>query len=247
MPNNELLIEILKDQVKPALGCTEPGAVAYAVARAKELLGTEVEKLSIRVDKNILKNGMDVGIPGTSERGIVFAAALSLVAGKSEYALEVLKDVTPDSIEKAHGITSSEMIELDLDKEADGLYISVEAKGGKDRARVVIRDAHTNIVFESRNDEILLDKGSCGRSGNSAPGKSGVKYRIKDFSIDDLISFADGVPIEDIAFIRDGMDMNMRIAQIGISESGSLGIGKYFHGREKDVFSKAKAYTAAAS
>ena len=135
MPSNELLIEILKDQVKPALGCTEPGAVAYAVARAKELLGTEVEKLSIRVDKNILKNGMDVGIPGTSERGIVFAAALSLAAGKSEYVLEVLKDVNSDSIEKAHDITNSGMIELDLDKDADGLYISVEAKGGKDRAR----------------------------------------------------------------------------------------------------------------
>jgi L-cysteine desulfidase len=247
MPSNELLIEILKDQVKPALGCTEPGAVAYAVARAKELLGTEVEKLSIRVDKNILKNGMDVGIPGTSERGIVFAAALSLAAGKSEYVLEVLKDVNSDSIEKAHDITNSGMIELDLDKDADGLYISVEAKGGKDRTRVVIRDAHTNIVFESRNDEVLLDKGSCSSGGDSAPKKSEVKYRIKEFSIDDLVGFVDGVPIEDIAFIRDGMDMNMRIAEIGVSENSSLGIGRYFHGRERDVFSKAKAYTAAAS
>ena len=120
MPSNELLIEILKDQVKPALGCTEPGAVAYAVARAKELLGTEVEKLSIRVDKNILKNGMDVGIPGTSERGIVFAAALSLAAGKSEYVLEVLKDEFRQH-RKAHDITNPDD-ELDLDKDADGLY-----------------------------------------------------------------------------------------------------------------------------
>ena len=111
---------------------------------------------------------------------------------------------------------------------------------------MVIRDAHTNIVFESRNDEVLLDKGPCS-TGRIRARQSEVKYRIKEFSIDDLIDFVDGVPIEDIAFIRDGMDMNMRIAEIGISESGSLGIGRYFHGRELDVFSKAKAYTAAAS
>jgi L-cysteine desulfidase len=80
----DLLTDILKNQVTPALGCTEPGAVAYATARAKELLGAEVKKLNIEVDKNILKNGASVGIPGTKEHGIVFAAALSLIIGKSE-------------------------------------------------------------------------------------------------------------------------------------------------------------------
>ncbi|HPY56934.1 MAG TPA: serine dehydratase subunit alpha family protein, partial [Sedimentibacter sp.] len=96
-----LLTNILKNQVTPALGCTEPGAVAYAVARAKEILGSEVNKLNLEVDKNILKNGFSVGIPGTEEHGIIFAAALSLVIGKSEYALEVLKDVDKESIDRA--------------------------------------------------------------------------------------------------------------------------------------------------
>lgn len=86
---NKLLTDILKNQVTPALGCTEPGAVAYAVARAKEILGSEIKNLNLEVDKNILKNGYSVGIPGTSEHGIIFAAALSLVIGKSDYVLEV--------------------------------------------------------------------------------------------------------------------------------------------------------------
>ena len=93
MNRNETLIAILKDQVVPALGCTEPGAVAYAVARAKGLLGTKVDSMVVYVDKNVLKNGLGVGIPGTPERGIVFACALALEIGKSEYKLEVLKGV----------------------------------------------------------------------------------------------------------------------------------------------------------
>ena len=87
------IIEIIKSQVKPAWGCTEPGAVAYGVARAKEILGEKVEELKIITDKNILKNALVVGIPGTEEEGIIFAAALSLVMGKSEYELEVLKGI----------------------------------------------------------------------------------------------------------------------------------------------------------
>lgn len=153
-----LLTEILKNQVTPALGCTEPGAVAYAVARAKEILGSEVKIVNVEVDKNILKNGYSVGIPGTSEHGIIFAAALSLVIGKSDYLLEVLKDVNNDSIDKALKIVDSNIISLSLNSKVQGLYIKAVVIGDKDTATVVIRNAHTNIIFESKNDEILIDK-----------------------------------------------------------------------------------------
>ena len=114
MNRNETLIAILKDQVVPALGCTEPGAVAYAVARAKELLGTKVDSMVVYVDKNVLKNGLGVGIPGTPERGIVFACALALEIGKAEYVLEVLKDCTPEAIDAARAVAASGCIELFL-------------------------------------------------------------------------------------------------------------------------------------
>lgn len=249
MINNELLVEILNNQVTPALGCTEPGAVAYAVARAKELLGCQVKELKISVDKNILKNGMDVGIPGTRERGIVFAAALALAVGKSEYVLQALKDVDDESIETAHKIVDSKMVKLELNEKADGLYVCVDALGEKDRSRVIIKNNHTNIVFESKNDEVLLNNNLSAAEGpvKCKPANREIKYEIKAFSFDDLIDFVTSVPIEKLAFIQDGIDMNMRIAKAGILEDLGVGMGKYFYDRANDSVSKAKALTAAAS
>jgi L-cysteine desulfidase len=245
MSNYELLVEILRSQVKPALGCTEPGAVAYGVARAKELLGGDVKELKISVDRNILKNGMGVGIPGTKERGIVFAAALSLVIGKAEYALEVLRDVTAESIEAANDIVKAKIIKLDLEEDTDGLYIRVDAIGEKDHSRVIIKNSHTNIVFESMNGEVLLDREQSGSSPAAVPEE--IKQEIKNYSFSDLIDFASNAPMEELAFIQDGIDMNMRIARADLSEEPGIGIGKYFYDQARDVFERAKAYTAAAS
>lgn len=241
-----LLTDILKNQVTPALGCTEPGAVAYAVARAKEILGTEVKKLNIEVDKNILKNGFSVGIPGTDEHGIIFAAALSLIIGKSEYVLEVLKDVDEDSIRKALEIVDSNIIDLKLKSHIQGLYIKAEAIGHMDRATVIIRDAHTNIIFERKNDEVLFDK-EINAGNEEKKVKNEIKFEIKNFTIDELIDYANTVPIEEISFIQKGIDMNLKIADAGLNEGQGLGLGSYMYKKAGDVFTMAKAYTAAAS
>lgn len=249
MKNNQLIVDILKNQVTPALGCTEPGAVGYAVARAKELLGTEVKELLISVDKNILKNGMDVGIPGTNERGIVFAAALSLVIGKSEYILEVLKDVSDDSIKKAFKIVESKIIKLELKENTQGLYICVDAIGENDKTRVLIKNAHTNIVYESKNDVVILDDSvtKIDLRFDHIPALKDIKYEIKKLTIDELIDFTNNVPIDELTFIQDGIDMNTRIAMVGILDDLGIGLGKYLYNNASDVFSMAKAYTAAAS
>ena len=247
MTNNKLLIDILKNQVTPALGCTEPGAVGYAVARANELLGSEVRELIISVDKNILKNGMEVGIPGTNERGIIFAAALSLVVGKSEYILEVLKDVSEESIKEAFKIVVSKIIKLELKDNTDGLYICIDAIGDNDKSRVIIKKAHTNIVYESRNDIVILDDSSTIVHIDDIPAPKNIKYEIKKFTIDELIDFTNNVPIDELSFIQQGIDMNTQIAKVGISDALGVGLGKYLYNYGGDVFSIAKAYTAAAS
>ena len=239
-----LLVEILKDQVRPSLGCTEPGAVAYAVSRAKELLSSNIKRLNISVDKNVLKNGMDVGIPGTTETGIIFAAALAIVVGKSEYSLEALKDVEEKDVSKALKIMEDKMIHLELNSETDGLFIAVDAIDENDRSRVVIKNTHTNIVFESKDDLVLLDNDVVEMKESKE-----IRYKIRDFSFDDLIDFVNKVDIEDIGFIQDGIDMNLKIAHVGINEDLGLeiGLGKYLHKNANDVYSMAKAYTAAAS
>jgi len=239
--NEQLLIAILKNQVVPALGCTEPGAVAYAVARAKELLDGEVKKLNIYADKNIIKNGMSVGIPGTSEHGIIFAAALSMIVGKSEYKLEVLKDVDSESIDKSLDIVGSGIISLNLNGDIEGLYIKAEAFSDHDTSCVIIRNSHTNIIYESKNKEVLID------NPVNITATSEIKYAIKDYLIDELICFSDSINIEDIEFIQKGIDINIRIANAGLKEHTGVGMGSYFYKSAKDVFSLAKAYTAAAS
>ena len=239
--DKQLLIDILKNQVVPALGCTEPGAVAYAVARAKEILGYEVKKLNIYADKNIIKNGMSVGIPGTNEHGIIFAAALSLVIGNSDYKLEVLKDVNNESIDKSLEIVSSGIISLKLIEDIQGLYIKVEAISENDSSCVIIKNSHTNIIYESRNNEVILDKPI------NIASPTEIKYEIKKFSIEELIYFSDNIDIKEIEFIQNGIDINMRIADAGLNEQTGVGMGRYFYKSATDVFSMAKAYTAAAS
>ncbi len=247
--DKKLILKILKDQVKPALGCTEPGAVAYAVARAREILNEDVKKINISVDKNILKNGLVVGIPGTEEKGIIFAAALSLIIGKSRYLLEVIKDVTDKAIEEAANIIDSNIIHLDLNKEVDDLYIRVDAVGKKNESRVIIKNSHTNIVFESRNDEILLDKEEEKNEEDTSTDKkeNEIRDEIKKYSFDEIIEFVYNVSIEDISFIQDGINMNMRMAEVGLSEDLATSIGKSFYNTADDLISKAKAYTIAAS
>jgi len=242
MKNNELLINILKDQVVPALGCTEPTAVAYAVAKAKEILEEEVVSLDIFADKNILKNGKEVGIPGTHEKGIVVASALALIVGKSEYKLEVLKEVTDASLNIALELIDKNIITLSHKKDTDGLYIEVLAKGKTNTSRVIIRKTHLNIVLIEKNGECLSKE----EQSNNA-SKPSLRDRIKEFKISELKEFVDTVEFENIAFINEGILMNKRIAFDGLHDKLGLGLGNMLNTNEKDFEQYAKAITAAAS
>jgi L-cysteine desulfidase len=242
MLNKDIILQILKDSVKPALGCTEPGAVAYAVSRAKEILNEEISKLTISVDKNILKNGMFVIIPGTKEKGIIFAAALSMVCGRSEYGLEALKDVNNSDIEKAKEIIKNNVIYLELKKDIEGLYIKIEAENYSHKSVVIIKNKHDNIVFESKDDLVIKSDKSTNEVANSHS-----ENKIKDFSIYDLIDFVNNVEIEKIEFISDGIEMNKKIAYAGLEEDVGVGFGKFIRGKVVDTESLAVALTVSAS
>ncbi|KGK87624.1 L-serine ammonia-lyase, iron-sulfur-dependent, subunit alpha [Clostridium sp. HMP27] len=245
--NEELLLNILKNQVTPALGCTEPGAVAYAVAVAKEALHEEVKSLEIIVDKNILKNGMEVGIPGTKEKGIIFAAALSLVMGKSEYKLEALKGISEEDIQKAFKIVNEKIIKLNLKDDISGLYIEVIAKGIGNISISKIRNTHLNLVSVSRNEEILFEKEEVlANNEEKKEDASNLRDRIREFTISDLIMFVNEIDYEKIKFIDDGIQMNMAMGNVGLKGESGIGIAK-FYSKLEGVENKAKALTAAAS
>jgi L-cysteine desulfidase len=238
----ELLVNILRDQVVPALGCTEPTAVAYAVAKAKEVLGEDITGLEIYVDRNIFKNGKEVGIPGTDKKGILTAAALSMVIGKSEYKLQVLKDVSDESLKSALDIIDRNMIKLNLKKDVKGLYIEVIARKGRNSSRVIIRNSHLNIVMIEKNGTQIFSKDS----GNNIADKPSLRDKIREFTIEDFKDFVDNVSYEKIKFIEDGINMNEEIGKTGLKLDLGIGIGHLFN-NSSNAEQYAKAITSAAS
>lgn len=212
---NSLLFDILKDQVTPALGCTEPIAVALAVAKAKETLGSLPERLEIKVDRNIFKNALAVGIPKTKEKGLYMASALALVAGKSKYKLEVLKDITEEDILEAGKIVDSNIIHVDIAKEKTGLYVEVTAVFGKEESKVIIKDKHDNIVSVEKNGEVIFNQ----EAKNT--DKFSLKESIKGMKIRDLVEFATQVEVSSLELVDEGIKMNKKMAEAGMdSEYG---------------------------
>ena len=207
---NSLLFDILKDQVTPALGCTEPIAVALAVAKAKETLGSLPERLEIKVDRNIFKNALAVGIPKTKEKGLYMAAALALVAGKSKYKLEVLKDITEEDILEAGKIVDSNIIHVDIAKEKIGLYVEVTAVFGKEKSKVIIKDKHDNIVLVEKNGEVIFNQ----EAKNT--DKFSLRESIKGMKIRDLVEFATQVEVSSLELVDEGIKMNKKMAEAGM-------------------------------
>lgn len=240
MYNDDLLINILKDGVVPALGCTEPMAVAYAVAKAKELLEEQVVELNISVDKNILKNGKEVGIPGTDKKGIIMAAALAVIVGKSEYKLQVIKDLTVDDIQKALDLIKEEIIHLNLKEGITGLYIEVEAKGKNNTSRVLIKNSHLNIVCLERNGQCISQQ------YEEKVSRISIRDMIREFSIADIKGFVDTVELEKIQFINEGIIMNRKIAEEGLKHNLGLGLGNLLYKDKESIEQYAKAITSAA-
>lgn len=212
---NSTLLDILKDQVTPALGCTEPISVALAVAKAKETLGCMPDRIQIKVDRNIFKNALAVGIPGTNEKGLHMAVALALVAGKSEYNLEVLKDITNEDVIVAKDIISVNIIHVSIAEDIVGLYVEVEVFANQEKARVIIKDKHDNIVFVEKNNQVILKKEKV------AQNKVLLIENIKQMSIKDFVHFIKQVDIKHLDLVAQGINMNKKMAEAGIKSDYS--------------------------
>ena len=154
------ILKVLQKEVVPALGCTEPIAVALAAAKAKETLGEETGKVHVFVSPNLFKNGMGVGIPGTGMVGLHIAAALVACGGESKFGLEVLKHVTTEHIKRAKKKLEREEIEIEIKKHSNPLFVECVCynKNMTHETKVVIQDEHSNISLIERDDKILFKK-----------------------------------------------------------------------------------------
>ena len=215
----EQIIALIKREVVPAVGCTEPMAVALCVSRATEALGCRPEKITALLSANILKNAMGVGIPGTGMIGLPIAIALGALIGKSDYQLEVLKDVCPAAIEQGKQYIDEGRIGIQLKQDCcDKLYVEVLCQGGGHSSSAVIQGSHTHFVSVTRDDEVLLDE-KAGHSGDCDEGDIALNLRL-------VYDFAMQAPVNEIRFILETRDYNLKAAQESLKGNYGHCLGK---------------------
>jgi len=190
----ERIIALVNKEVVPAIGCTEPMAVALCTAKAATTLGKRQERIEVRLSPNMLKNAMGVGIPGTGMIGLPIAVSLGALIGKPEYELEVLKDLTPDTLELGKQYIQNADINIKLKQgDVDKLYIEVICYAGNGRATAIIAGSHTNFVYVERNGEVVFDK----RDGAAAD----VEDDDIQLNLRLVYEFATTAPLDEIRFI----------------------------------------------
>lgn len=216
------IIEILKKEAIPALGCTEPIACALACARCSEELGGVPEFVKVNVSGNIYKNGMGVGIPGSGMVGLPIAAALGSICGKSEYGLEVLKDVSKgDNLSRAKKMLQDELVQIDIYENApDKLYAEAICKKGENTVRTVIIHSHTNIILVEKNGKTVYQTSYSIDKGDNA------EQDKKELSVKRIWEFISNIDIHRIEFLMIGAEMNTAISNEGLRREYGLQIGR---------------------
>ena len=260
------IIGLIRKEVKPALGCTEPIAVALAVAKAMEILQEKCPSLRpewrmkenysimIEVSGNILKNGMGVGIPGTGMVGLHIAAALGAVCGKSEYGLEVLHDLDEQAIDRAKGLNEAKAVMVALAETTHKLYakaiVTTEGRDGAiHSASALIMDDHDKIV-ETRFDDVVLKAETSAATSGKCDEKTTLDYAL---TVREILEFASEVDFEEIRFILESKTLNLALAEEGLTGKYGLSVGHCISlSSNKEVFgddflSYAMSLTAAAS
>lgn len=240
------IIDLIHREVVPAIGCTEPIAVALCTARTRELLGEEPQRIRVLLSANILKNAMGVGIPGTGGMiGLPIAVALGALVGKSEYKLEVLRDATPESVERGKRFIAEERIEIRLKENiSEKLYIEVEMTAGENSARAIIAGGHTDFVYEERNGAVLTD---CRRSGAEETDEEEVPLTLRR-----IYDFALTAPIDEIRFILEAKRLNKAAAEYAFRGDYGHCLGKTLRAEKERrmlgdaPYSRILSYTAAA-
>lgn len=249
MLNREIrqqIIDLIRREVVPATGCTEPVAVALCTARCAEVLGKRPESIKVLLSANILKNAMGVGIPGTGMIGLPIAIALGALIGKSEYNLEVLRDVNPDAVEEGKKYIAEQRIDIKL-KEGitEKLYVEVTCTADNDTATAIIAGSHSSFVYIARNGEVIKDT----RGDATSHDETGEHV---DLTLATVWDFAMTTPLDELRFILEARRLNKAIAEGSFAGSYGHMVGRTLAGERRrklmgdSPFARIMSYTTAA-
>lgn len=219
--------DYMKKELIPAFGCTEPIALAYAAAKASEVLGEKPEKIKSKLSGNMIKNAHSVKVPGTEGRkGIEISLVAGALYGDASKELQVLENMDKSRLSEADELIKNNMVDMELMPNVSNLYIEVEAIKGDNSATVILEKDHTNIVKIIKNNEVIFEK-----------AKENSEEKKVDFSFEKIYDFAKNEDYSDIKYILDNqINYNLAIAKEGIENSWGSNIGSIILKNSKDDF-----------
>lgn len=243
----EEIISLINREVVPALGCTEPVAVALCVAKATELLGELPMSIKVGLSANVLKNAMGVGIPGTGMIGLPIAIALGAIVGRSEYGLEVLNDVTPEAVERGKRYIAEDRITISLCADApSNLHIEVTVKDDKNReCSAVISRSHANFVYLTKFGEVIMKEEI---SKDETVSGDSTDHELDMATVYD---FATETPLDEIRFILEAKRLNKTAAELALNNDYGHSLGSIMKHKGMNLFGESPlqhiiSYTSAA-
>lgn len=243
---HRLLIDIVKEDSNPALGCTEPVAVAYAGAFARPYITGEIKEIQVITSKSIYKNGKSVFIPKTNSRGLDLAAALGVIGGNPKDEFMIIKNMDESCISDALHMVGKGIISVSFLEEVSSIYVNIKAITDKEIVEVYLKDSHIHI------DNVLVD-GKVVYEDIFKKSEGSLSHDfLKNMTIKELRETCESIPLEDIRFVKQGIDMNLEAAGEGLKSNLGLRIGYTLNKLQAegkitvDVFTKSRLLTAAA-
>lgn len=210
------LTKLIREDMKPALGVTEPGAIAFAAAKARSCVPGEVKSIKVSMNSGMYKNAFTCGIPGTDQVGSAYAAALGTVAGDPEKGLECLACVTEEDNVKARELIREGKVKTDLDSISSRIFIEARVETETGTAAVTIRDTHTHIVKITVNGETVFETAKEERDEQGDSGFGGEEHTIHRYTLAELASYIETVDAQELAFIREAYEVNLRLFNLGL-------------------------------
>ena len=223
--NKEQMLQLLRKDVVPALGCTEPVCVALCAATAGTAMTGPVKTVTMEVNSGIYKNAMSAGIPNCTKVGIPWAAAIGIHLKNPEKSLELLADITPEVLEKASSLVESGSSTVVLNAGEAGLYVRCTARSETEEVVCLIRGAHTNVVFLSRNGEVLLEK----QAATAASGEDELVRDLTGMTIAGMVDLVRSASEEELSFLEDGIRMNDALAGWSLEHPVGVGLADSLH------------------
>lgn len=233
------LTKLIKEDMRPALGVTEPGAIAYAVSKARSLISGELIRVTLVLNSGMYKNAYTCGIPNSKFFGNEYAAALGVIAGKPEKELESLSDVTEEDNKKAEQLVKDGKIQVKMSGISSRIFIEAKVVTTQGEALVRIRDSHTNIVRMEVNEKVVFEKEESEKKDSTEE-----KPLIHQYTLQEIYEYVQTVPFEEILFIQAAYDMNYALFEEGLQNERTTYARYLLEKNGGEIFSQDEQKTA---